>query len=193
MDLKFLAHTVKRLIVDPGKGWDIIYSEKRPASLFKRSLFFPLLILASISAFLGEFFFANTELSVVYSVMAGIKYFITITFVVFTTAFILKSVTDYAGTGNDFDISIKLVICSVVPLLLCQILSKLFESFIFVNILSFYGIYILYEGMAKMLKPSESRNMVFMIVTVAGFIALFILANRILTLVTNKLYFSLFA
>lgn len=193
MDFKFLTHTVKNIILNPLKEWEVIFFENKSAALFSRSLFIPLLILVSVSAFLGEFLFANTELSDAYSVIIGIKYFIMLFLVVYGAAFILKNITGYLGLGRDFGITFKLVVCSVVPLLLCQIISQLFESFIFVNILSFFGIYILYEGIEKMLEPPDSKKLTLMIAATVSFIALFILVNWVLNMLTDKLYFSLFA
>ena len=39
MDFKFLADTVRNIILNTVKEWDSIYTENRPASLFSRSLF----------------------------------------------------------------------------------------------------------------------------------------------------------
>ena len=193
MDFKFLADTVRSIILSTLKEWDAIYNENKPYRLFSRSLFFPLVILASISAFLGAFLFTNTELTNFYSVIVGLRYFAVITIVVYATALALREMMKSFGYGNDFGIAFKLVCCSVVPLLLCQILSQLFESFIFVNILAFFGFYILYTGIERMLSPSESDRLKLMIGVPMIFFILFILTGRIITQITDKFYFSFFA
>lgn len=193
MDFKFLADTVRNIILSTLKEWDAIYTENKPARLFSRSLFFPLVILASISTFLGAFLFTNTELTNIYSVIAGLRYFAVITIVVYGTALALRELMRSFGYGNDYGIAFKLVSCSVVPLLLCQILSQLFESFIFVNILAFFGFYILYTGIERMLLPSESDRLKLMIGVPLIFFVLFILTGRIIAQITDKFYFSIFA
>jgi hypothetical protein len=193
MDFKFLAHTVRNIILNPVKEWDTIFSENRSAGYFNRYLFLPLLILASVSAFLGSFLFTNTELSNAYSVMTGIRYFILFYLAVCGTAFFFREITKAFGPGSDFNISFKIITCSAVPLLLCQILSRLFESFIFVNILSFYGLYILWTGIEKMIDPPEGKKLPLIISATVTFITLFFTANWVLSLVVDKLYFSLFA
>ena len=119
MDFKFLADTVRNLILNTVKEWDIIYTENKPARLFSRSLF--------------------------------------------------------------------------LPLLLCQILSQLFESFIFVNILAFFGFYILYTGIERMLSPTDSDRIKMMIAVPMVFFILFILTGRIVSQITDKFYFSIFS
>ena len=140
MDFKFLVHTVRSIILDPVREWDVIQTENKPASLFCWSLFFPLLILASVSAFLGSFLFANTELSSIYSVLTGVRYLVLLYLVLNGTTLIFKWITNSFGYEMTFSSSFKIIVCSVVPFFLCQIMSRLFESLIFVNILSFYGL-----------------------------------------------------
>ncbi len=193
MDFKFLADTVRNIILDTIKEWDSIYNGNKPYLLFSRSLFFPLVILASISTFLGAFLFTNTELTNFYSVIAGIRYFAVITIVVYGTALALREMMRSFGYGSDFGIAFKIVCCSVVPLLLCQIISQLFESFIFVNILGFFGFYILYTGIERMLSPSESDRLKLMLGVPMIFFVLFILTGKIITQITDKFYFTFFA
>lgn len=193
MDFKFLVHTVRILILNPVKGWDAIHSENKTADFFSRNLFFPLLIPASVSAFLGSFLFTNTELSNAYSILTGVKYFLMLSLVIYGTAFIFREITNAYGLGRDFNLSFKIIACSAVPLLLCQIVSRLFESFIFVNILSFYGLYILWTGIENMLNPPESKKILLMISAAVAFIAMLFAANWILNLLFDKLYFSIFA
>lgn len=193
MDFKFLADTVRNLILSTLKEWDAIYTGNKPYRVFSQSLFLPLGVLASISTFLGAFLFTNTELSNFYSVIAGLRYFAIITIVVYGTALGLREMMRSFGYGNDFGKAFKLVCCSIVPLLLCQILSQLFESFIFVNILAFFGFYILYTGIERMLAPSDSDRLKLMIGVPLIFFILYILTGRIITQITDKFYFSFFA
>ena len=193
MDFKFLADTVRNIILNTVKEWDSIYTENRPASLFSRSLFFPLVTLASVSTFLGAFLFTNTELTNIYSLIAGIRYFIVMTIVVYGTALALREIMRSFGYGNDAGTAFKIVSASVVPLLLCQILSQLFESFIFVNILAFFGLYILYTGIERMISPPESDRIKIILAVLLVFFLLFILTGKIIAQITDKFYFSIFA
>ncbi len=193
MDLNFLVRSVKGIILDPLKQWDIIQAENRDALYFSRNLLFPLVILVSVSAFLGSFLFTNTVLKDSYSILTGVKYFILLFLVVYGTAFIFREIIDAFGLVKDFNYSFKIILCSAIPFLLCQIATRLFESFVFINILSLYGLYILWTGIEKLIGAPERKKILLMISASIAFIALFFLANWILTLVFDKLYFSIFA
>jgi hypothetical protein len=106
---------------------------------------------------------------------------------------VFKEVTSALGLNSDFNCSFKIIVCSVVPFLLCQIVTRLFESFIFINILSFYGLYILWNGIEKLINPPERKKILLIVSASIAFIALLFLTNWILTLAFEKLYFSIFA
>jgi len=193
MDIIFLAYTVRNLILDPVKEWDVIHSENRSASFFSRNLFLPLLFLASVSSFLGALLFTNTELGNAWSVLKGVRFFAVVIIATYGTAFILNEITAFIGIRKDFSISFRIIVCSIVPFILCQIVSQLLESFIFVNILSAFGLYIMWNGITKMLDPTEGKRLTLMIGATVAFIALFLIASSVMTSLTDKIYFSFFA
>jgi hypothetical protein len=193
MDFNFLLRSVRAILLDPVKEWDVIRAENKHALIFSRNLLFPLLILTSVSAFLGSFLFTNTVLKDSYSILTGIKYFAVLFLVIYGTTLVFKEVTNALGLNRDFNSSFKIIVCSVVPFLLCQIVTRLFESFIFINILSFYGLYILWTGIEKLINPTERKKILLIVSASIAFIALLSLTNWILTLAFDKLYFSIFA
>jgi hypothetical protein len=193
MDFKFLFNSVKNIIRNPGKAWEDIHSENKPAKYIGINLLFPLIILAALSAFLGSFLFARTELLKSYSVLAGFKYFILIYLAIYGTALIFREITRALRVVMDFDLSFRLIAYSSVPFIICQIISLLFESFIFINVLALVGLYIFWTGMEKLLKPPEQRKLPLLIAATVTFIVVFFAANRLLSIVTEKLYFVFFA
>jgi hypothetical protein len=193
MDFKFLFHSVNYIFRNPIKAWEEIYSENKPAKYIGINLLLPLIILAAISAFLGSFLFTRTELSKTYSFLAGVKYFILIYLVICGTTFILREITNALGLGKDSNLSFKLVAYSSIPLIICQIVSKLFESFVFINVLALFGLYIFWTGMEKLLKPPEQRKIPLLIAATVTFIVVFFTVNWLLSILTDKLYFVFFA
>ncbi len=190
MDFRFLSHRVKSIILDPEKTWEAIHYENRPVKFVRGSFFFPLVILVAISAFLGSILFTNTGVSEVYSVLVGIKYFLLLCLVLYGTSFILNEITSYLDLGRDSALTFKLVVYSSAPFLLCQIVSRLFESFIFVNVLALYGLYIFWTGTVKMLNPPENKRMPLLVSTAVVYIALIIAGNWALTQIIDKVYFT---
>lgn len=193
MDYKFLYHRIKYIILDPVKAWDEIHSDNRPIKDVRNSFFFPLITLVAIAAFIGSVIFANTGLSVIYSILVGIKYFLLLCLVIYATAFIFREITYAMDMGRDFTISFKMIVYSIAPFLICQMVSRIFESFIFINILALYGLYIFWIGAEKMLNPPEQKKMPMLIAATLTMIGLYIAANFFLTMIIEKFYFAIFS
>jgi Yip1 domain len=193
MDFKFLTDSVKNIIVDPSKAWDIIHSENRNVKYVKISLILPLILLASVSALLGSYFFINTGLTDIYSVLSGIKYLLLYYLVIYGTGLILAEITKALDLGRNFDLTFKLVAYSSIPFLICQIVSRLFESFLFINVLALFGLYVFWTGMEKMINPPEQRKLPLLIAAAVIFVVLFFSADWILSGLFDKLYFTFFA
>ena len=193
MDLKFLADSIRNIIVDPIKAWDTIHSENRKAKYININLILPLTILAAVSAFLGSYYFINTGLTNAYSVMAGIKYFILYYLVFYCTALIIKEIAKVMNLGMDLNLSFSLVAYSAIPFLICQILSRVFESFIFINVLALYGLYVFWVGIEEMIDPAEQKKTPLLIAAAITFIVFFYSADWILSAIIDKVYFAFFA
>jgi hypothetical protein len=193
MYFKFLVNSIRKIFRNPVSAWGEIYSDNKTVSYIRRRLLFPLVILAALSAFLGSLLFTRTELLKAFSALTGIKYFILIYVVIYVTALILREITKVLGLGRDFGLSFKLITYSSLPFLICQIVSRLFESFIFVNVLALFGLYIFWTGMEKLLIPPEKRKIPLLIVATVTFIAVFFAADWLLSMLFDKLYFAFFA
>lgn len=193
MDFKFLYHRIKYIILNPVVAWDAIKSENRPIRYVRDSFFFPLIIVVAIAAFIGSVIFTNSGLSIVYSVFVGIKYFLLLYFSIYASSLILREITYALDLGRDFTVSFKMIAYSIAPFLICQIASRIIESFIFVNVLSLYGLYIFWIGMEKMLNPPEYKKMPMLIATSVTVIGLIIATNFLLSMVFDRIYFAFFA
>jgi hypothetical protein len=193
MDFKFLSHRIKNIILNPEKAWDAIHYENKPVKYVKGSFFLPLTILVAISAFLGSILFTNVGVSWAYSVLVGLKYFLLLFFVIYGTAFIFNEITNALDLGRNFDSSFKIIAYSSAPFLLCQIISRVFESFIFVNVLALYGLYIFWTGVEKMINPPEQKKVTLLISAAVVFVLLIVMGNWVLTQIIDKLYFAFFS
>lgn len=193
MNFSFLLNRLKNLLLDPVKAWEIIRSENRPISQASNSFLYPLLILGAVSAFLGSFLFSHSGLHTAYFVLTGIKYLLLMFIAIYVTALVFNEITKVLDLSCTFAIAYKLVIFSVAPLLLCQLLSRLFESFIFVNILAFYGLYVFWTGTSIMIDTPRNKKLPLLIAAGITFIGTFAISNWLLTRIIDKLYFTLFA
>ena len=190
---KFFLFVVKDIIINPIKTWESIDSENRSVSVIRNLFLFPLILLVSISAFSGSLIYTNSELSPVFSVFVGIKCFILYYITVYATSFILKEITYPLDLGRNFGISFRLISYSVVPLLLCQILSRFFESFLFVNILGLFGLYIFWTGIERILTPPVYKKIPLLVATFISFIGIFVATDFLFTKLIDKIFYAFFS
>lgn len=193
MDYKFLFNSIRYIILNPAKGWRIIYEEDRPLKEVRNSFFFPLIILASLCAFLGSIIFTNATLSPVYSVFVGLKYLLLYSFVIYTSALVFGEITKALDLGKNFTLSFKMIAYSLAPFMICQFVSHLFESLIFVDVLSLYGSYIFWIGAIRMLNPPEHKKIPMLVATFVVVTGFYIAGNIVLTSITDRIYYAVFA
>jgi hypothetical protein len=193
MDFKFLYHRIKYIILNPAKAWNYIFEENRPLKDPRNSFLFPLVILITLSAFLGSIIFTNATLSPVYSVFIALKYLILNLFVVYASAVVFSEITKALDLGKDFTVSFKMMVYSLAPFFICQIVSNLFESLIFVDILALYGLYIFWVGAVKMLNPPEHKKMPMLVATFIVITGFFISGSIVLSAIIDRFFFKYFA
>jgi Yip1 domain len=190
MDYKFLFHNLIKIIFTPGKAWTVIAEENRPAKFLRNNFLLPMIILVSVASFIGCLIFTNKTFSPLYPALTGIKYFILLLSVNYLSAVILGEITKPLDLGKDFTVSFRLIVYSLTPLFICQIISNLFESLIFVNILSLWGLYIFWSGAEKMLNPPDYKKMPLLISVFIVLTVIFFACNWIVTSFADRVYFS---
>ena len=193
MDFRFLYHRTKYFIINPGKAWEVVHREERPMRFVRDSFFLPLIILVSISAFLGSMFFINTTLKPMYSVLAAVNTFLFLYFGVYASAFAVREIINIFKRGNDFLVAFKLVAYSMAPIFLSLTISRLLESLLFINVLGLYGLYIFWIGTEVMVNPPDNKKLPMIILSVVAMLIIFLLLQVILSRLAEALYFSIFA
>lgn len=193
MDLRFLYHRTKYFIINPRKAWEVVHREERPMRFVRGSFFMPLIILVSVSAFLGSMFFINTTLKPMYSVLAAVNTFLFLYLGVYGSAFVVREIMRAMDLGHDFLVAFKLVAYSMAPIFLSLTVSRLFESLLFINVLGLYGLYIFWIGMEVMVNPPDHKKLPMIIASVVSMLIIFFLLQIILSKLSQTLYFSIFA
>ncbi|MGB8490233.1 MAG: YIP1 family protein [Bacteroidales bacterium] len=192
MNFKFLYRSVESLIVDPSEAWDKILADNKGTGRINSVYLLPLVALIALSAFLGNVLFNRTEVSVLYFLLDSITYFLLFYFSIYVTAWLSARIMVTIKLPVSFAESFRLITFSVTPFLVCQIISRLFESFIFVNILAFYGLYIFWTGEVKLNIPRDKR-FIMLTASTALFISSYIVGNWLLAKVADGIYFTFFS
>jgi hypothetical protein len=189
---KFFLIVVKDIISNPVKTWESIDSDNKPVRVIRNTFLFPLIALVSVSAIAGSLIFTDSQLSPIYSLFTGIKCFILLYITIYASAYVLKEITYPLDLGRNFDVSFRLLVFSAVPLLLCQLFSRLFESLLFVNVISLFGLYIFWTGIERLLTPPVHKKIPLLIATFITFTAIFIGTDLLLSKLIDKIYYSFF-
>jgi len=193
MNHKFFLNGIKNILAHPVKAWETIDSENKPVKVIRDSYLLPMLILVTISAIIGSLYFTNTELLPVYSIFTGIKWFVVLFVSVYATAFVLCEITFPLDLGKDFLVSFRLIVYSFTPFILCQFLSRMFESLLFVNVIGLYGLYIFWTGAEKLLTPPQYKKMPLLIATTITMAVIYIATSVLLKIIIDKIYYAFFA
>jgi hypothetical protein len=193
MNYKFFLSGLRNILFTPVRAWETIDSENKSVKVVRDNFLFPLLILVTISAVAGSFLFINTELPPVYSIITGIKWFLVFLLSIYLTSLILGEITIPLDLGKDFSISFRLIVYSLAPFILCQVLSRLFESLLFINVIGLYGLYIFWAGAEKLLNPPQYKKMPLLIAATITLTVTYVGTHILLNMLADKVYNLFFA
>jgi hypothetical protein len=193
MNYRFFPFAVKNMFLHPGKAWDIINSENISTSELRNGFLIPFIFLISISTYGGSVLFVNSQLALSYSLMAAAKCFIVTYLAIYGTARILIMIASRLDLSCDFAVSFRLVVFSSVPFLTCQLFSRFFESFLFINILAFTGLYVFWIGAEKLMNVSQQKKMPLLIAATITMLIIYIVSDIALSKIIDKVYYSMFA
>jgi hypothetical protein len=192
MNLNFFIAGIKYILFDPTDAWKKINIEHKPVTIIRNSLLLPLIILATLASFTGSLLFTGSNLLPVYSLFTAIRTFLVLYCSVYFTSLLLSEITYPLDLGRDYQTSYVLISFSYVPFLVSSIFSGFFESFLFVNIIGLYGLYIFWAGAEKYLNPPQYKKLPLLIATAFTAIVIYIATNYVLKLILDKFYYALF-
>jgi hypothetical protein len=184
---------IKAIVTDPEKAWENIERENKPLSEVRNSLLLPLILIASLATFAGSLIFTNSELPASYSVLVAIRSFIVLYLTIYFTAVLFGEITLPLDLGKNFNTSFNLVVFSFIPFLTCQILSGIFESLLFVNVIALYGLYIFWAGVEKFLNPPQYKKLPLLIAVIIIAIVVYVASNVLIKMVAERIFYAIFA
>jgi hypothetical protein len=193
MDFRFFLQGISKVIITPGAYWEMIIREKTSVSHIRNSMLFVFAVLVAVFGFAGSIIFTNSHLAPVYSVLYSVQCFAVILLSVYLTSAVLVIGSGFSGISITFGIAFRMIVISLIPFFLCQLLSKLFESFQFVNILALFGLNIFWIGMQKQTSADKKQKLTLLIITFITFFLLYVISDFVLGLIADRLYFRIFA
>jgi hypothetical protein len=181
------------MLLDPVKAWETAGTGITDIKSLRNKILLPAAIIISVSAFGGSLIFINSKLSAAYSVLTAIRCFIAIWVTVYATAWIFKETAFPMDLGRDYSISFSVILFSSIPFFICQFISRFFESFMFLNILGLYGLYIFWAGTGRLMKAPKYKKLPLAIYTTIAMAVIYFASDFILEKLADKIYYSLFS
>lgn len=190
VDLRMLRDRARYIILHPVKAWETINNENRSVRTVQGAFLLPVLILISLSAFLGALIYNPSGLSVLFPIIRALKQFICFYLTVLLSAWVLNEISQAFVREKNYSFNFKLVSYSLTPLYITVIISRFLPDLAMINLLGFYGAYILYEGISSIEKISREGIIRYFIVALLTVIVFYIAISWISRSVLEGMYFA---
>ena len=193
MDYKYFLHTTLLFLTNPSKSWESIDSGTPEVNKIRNSFLLPIISIIAVSAFAGSLIFTNAEMKVIYSVFTGIKVFGSLFLTTYISVYLMSEITYPLDLGKNKSVSYRLIVFSLTPFFICQVFSRLLESLLFINVIGLFGLYIFWSGAEKLLQPPSYKKVPLLIATTASLVAVYIITDMALGMLTDRIYYAFFA
>ncbi len=192
MDFSLLYKRVTLLLSRPVRFWLEVKEDSIPSSELRRSFLIPILILVSIASFAGTYLYSYNSLSIIYPLLKGLEYFliffITTELVVFLLSEIITYLLKIRLSGEIY----KLVVYSFAPFMILMIISRLFSSLLFLNLLGIYGLLILWTGIDILIGGDKLFRIRLTALISLAIIVFYLGVRWIISALVEGLYFAIF-
>lgn len=193
MDYKFFLRQIWLSIISPVTVLSAIPGEPHSIKHIRNNLLFPVLLLVAICSFLGSMLFANVTLHAVYSIFVAAKFFLLDLFVVYLSALLFREIAKALDLEADYSWSFKIIVYALIPFFICQMVSLLFESLAFVNILALFGLWIIWTAGKTILNTPSHKKAPMLVANFIVITELYIGGIIAFTSIIDRIYFHFFA
>lgn len=190
VDLGMLRDRARYIIIHPVKAWETINNENRSVRTVQGSFLLPVLILVTLSAFLGALIYNPSGLSVLFPIIRALKHFICFYLTVLLSSWVLNEISQAFVREKNYSFNFKLVSYSLTPLYITVIISRFLPDLAMINLLAFYGAYIMYEGISSIEKISREGIIRYFIVALLTVMVFYIAISWISRSVLEGIYFA---
>jgi hypothetical protein len=178
-----IIERAKNILIKPKEEWLIIDQENTPVSPLVTSYLIPLAMIPAIAAFI-KYGFIGFGPYVGASLTLGIKYalisFVTTMGSVYLSAFVIDALSTSFGSTKDFRKAMQLVIYSYTPMLLVGIF-QIIPGLGFLAIVGLYGLYILYLGIAPLMKTPQDKVTGYFVLSLIVIIVIYFLLAALIS------------
>lgn len=193
MDFSLFTRRIALLVSSPAVFWESVKKENLSTGEIRTSFLLPLIILIGISSFAGTYIFKHSGLSIVYPLIIGIGYSLIFFVTIEIVTLIINEISVAFTTDKNYNTIYKLVVYSFTPYMVIMIITRLFSSLLFANILGLYGLVILWKGITDLIE-SDQNTQVRLTAMISIATIIFYLAIRwIILILLEGLYFMIYS
>lgn len=167
MEISFsdIINTVKELIVNPKLFWISKKEDLDSQAKLLIRLFMPLLLIAVIAVFLGEFF-RSSHFYVGFALLKSLRVVVLFLLQYFLAVFFTTELMKTFGSTKNKIIAQNLVAYSLIPFLLVSTVTGLFQFLYVIDILGFYSFYVFWTGAKEMLDFPDNKQSSYILITI---------------------------
>ena len=125
----------------------------------------PVLLVAAIAVFIGEFF-RRTDFFIEYPLLKALREVLLFVLQYYVGIFFTTELMKTYGGEKDKEAARKLVGYSFVPFMLASIVTGLFEFLYVLDILGLYGFYLFWQGAKVLVKLPEHKAHSYIVITI---------------------------
>lgn len=166
MDINQKLNRISRLITQPKLAWKQIQKDKLGSAQLFRGLFLPAVILLGLAEMLGMLISTINTGPASYVFIFSILIVFALLLSYFLSIFLNKRILQYLEFSGPLHVVDNLTAYSLIIGYLPIMISGLFRSMLFINVLALYGFYVYYIGINYLLRMNHGRRQQFAIVSV---------------------------
>lgn len=185
-----LRDRARYIIFQPARAWDTIRKEDRSVRTVQGSFLIPVLIMISLSAFVGSLIYNPSGLSILFPVIRALKQFLCFYLTVLLSSLTLNEISLAFVRSKDYSFNFKLVTYSFTPLFITVIITRFLPDLALLNLLSLYGAYIIYTGLNTIENISRRAFLRYFIVALLIVIVFYLALSWLIRSLLEGIYFA---
>jgi len=185
-----LRDRARYIIFQPVRAWETIRKENRSVRTVQGSFLIPVLIMISLSAFVGSLIYNPSGLSILFPVIRALKQFLCFYLTVLLSSLTLNEISLAFVQSKDYSFNFKLVTYSFTPLFITVIITRFLPDLALLNLLSLYGAYIVYTGLNTIENISRRAFLRYFIVALLIVIVFYLALSWLIRSLLEGIYFA---
>lgn len=153
-----LFENIRLIFFSPNKAWEDIFKYKRTFLRFYLIQVLPVILLYGLALFIGNSLSLMSTATFIYIFFHAILNVIVYLLAFYLSSLVISMLMPYFKASRSLINSGLLILYSGLPFYFSQMVTSMFPSFWFVNILSLYSIYLFYLGISFLLKSENNNN-----------------------------------